>query len=80
MTLHPDIEGALQEVARETGQPYQMVERVFRLSLEASDRSFFTSSKGDLTAVSSDDSVRGDFLGHPCRVLPASLMTEINAN
>ena len=68
--MFPKIEAALQEVARETGYPYLSVEKVFSLSLEASEHqvAFHMIDSSNLTAVSSDD---GD--------LPLSLKAEIDA-
>jgi hypothetical protein len=64
--MHPDIENALNEVARDTGRSYRVVEQVFHLQLElARYNAALMMVDGDLTTVSRDG-----------ELLPTSLKNE----
>jgi hypothetical protein len=66
--MHPDIENALNEVARDTGRSYRVVEQVFHLQLElARYNGALMMVDGDLTTVSRDG-----------ELLPTSLKNEVN--
>ena len=69
--MHPEIDHMLKEVARTTGRPYSVVERVLQNCVDAMECgvSLIVSEDGSLTAASTKDGAK----------LPASLEDDINA-
>jgi hypothetical protein len=71
MTKNPDIENALSDVARETGKPLHVVDRVFELIVEVArhDATLLMVEGKLIAAIQPENDGYG---------LPPSLMTEIN--